>query len=189
MPQRYASSRVLSPVKAFLRAEGASWVAATVLLGCVVACSVYSIYCSVTTSAGPHDPSWANFAGIATRWFVFNVASMLFLALLEGPTWGVVGPAAPKFDLFPLFSWQVQLCTRLEIKCVRLLLASSKRVCLFLVGPRSPRSSKRSSFGRARFTLSTPWPRARLATSSPRTAWRASLGSSSASSSYLTATP
>lgn len=39
---------------------------------------------------------------------------MLFLAFLEGPTWGVMGPKDPKFELFPLFSWQVpafqQMC-------------------------------------------------------------------------------
>jgi len=83
------------------------WIVATILSGSIVAWSVLSIYYSVTAE-GPYDSSWSNFAGIASRWFAFNVAAMLFLALLEGPTWGVVGPKAPKFDLFPLFSWQVK---------------------------------------------------------------------------------
>lgn len=123
---RYASSRVLKPVKAFLRVEGIAWIVATILLGCTVAWSVLSIYSSVTAE-GPHDSSWSNFASIASRWFVFNVAAMIFLALLEGPTWGVVGPKAPKFDLFPLFSWQV------KFRCPLIILSNIEVVCFSLM--------------------------------------------------------
>jgi len=107
MPPRYVKSRILKPVQAFLNAGGSQYLVSLLGIGSAVAWSIASIYADVT-KPGPHDPSWENYSKISARWFVFNTGLMLFLALLEGPAWGVKGGAKhAKFDLFPLFSWQV----------------------------------------------------------------------------------
>ena len=107
MVARYAQSRVLKPVQAFLNAEGINFIFALALTGVGVAWSVQSIFFDVTKATKFHDPSWNNYAMISTRWFIFNVSTMLLLALLGGPQCGVKGGGdAGKFKLFPLFSWQ-----------------------------------------------------------------------------------
>jgi hypothetical protein len=101
----YQESRLLSPVKALMRSSGIGWVVAVAASASLVVWSTLAIVIDALRE-GPVDHSWTNFLFIAKTWFVFNVATMVFLALLEGPTWLVLGPKSPKFELFPLFSWQ-----------------------------------------------------------------------------------
>lgn len=102
---RYSTSRCLTPVKLFFKVEGTAWYASLAITGYGLGWSIHAIVAAIFVDA-PHDPSWAHFSHIACLWFLFNMSAMLFLGLLEGPTWGVVGPKSKKFELFPLFSWQ-----------------------------------------------------------------------------------
>jgi hypothetical protein len=102
---RFQTSRLLSPIKALMRTTGMSWVALVALFGSSLAWSAYAIVQDVMKE-GPIDHSWANYFFITKMWFIFNVSAMMFLGLLEGPTWFVLSPKGAKFELFPLFSWQ-----------------------------------------------------------------------------------
>jgi hypothetical protein len=113
MPPRYHDSRCLSYVKSFLHCEGTELMIKIAVMGSAVVWSTVKIFQDIIRDE-PHDPRWSNYFRITSLWFVFNVSTMLFLALLEGPTYGVVKLEGAKFKLFPLFSWQTpaiqQLC-------------------------------------------------------------------------------